>query len=193
MVSNSSGFMAGYLAGTFPGRVGWLLSPRGWRKPTEWHVFALDNGAFTGFDEKEFFGMLSKLDKLVPYRDPLWVTVPDKLKDREETRRLWDVYSPILRSRLDCPLAFVVQDGMTPSDVPKSADLIFVGGSKDWKWDSLEMWTTHFPWVHVGRVNSPKKLWVCHQYGVASCDGTGWFRGDRTQLEGLWDYLEATS
>ena len=46
MVTNSSSMLTGYLAGKYEGRIGWLLSPGGWRNPHSWLGYAMDNGAF---------------------------------------------------------------------------------------------------------------------------------------------------
>jgi hypothetical protein len=118
----------------------------------------------------------------------MWVVVPDWVADRDETLRLWDKHAPALIN-YGMSLAFVAQDGMTVDDVPKEADVLFIGGSTEWKWRHLEMWTSHFKRVHVGRVNTYRLLWLAHEAGAESCDGTGWFRGDRKQLAGLVNYL----
>lgn len=47
-----------------------------------------------------------------------------------------------------------------------------------------------FPRIHVGRVNTERMLWMAHEAGAESCDGTGWFRGDKAQLAGLMRYLD---
>lgn len=90
-------------------------------------------------------------------------------------------------------LAMAVQDGMTADDVPPDAAVVFVGGSTEWKWRNLRHWTTSFPRVHVGRVNTEKYLWRAHEAGAESCDGTGFFRGRREQLDGLIRYLEQST
>jgi hypothetical protein len=73
--------------------------------------------------------------------------------------------------------------------VPSGADVIFVGGTTEWKWRNLRQWTDNFPRVHVGRVNSEKLLWAAHEAGAESCDGTGWMRGGEERLADLWRYL----
>ena len=55
------------------------------------------------------------------------------------------------------------------------------------------MLKSNFKRVHVGRVNTYRLLWLAHEAGAESCDGTGWFRGDRKQLQGLIDYLQESS
>jgi hypothetical protein len=78
---------------------------------------------------------------------------------------------------------------MTPQDVPSDADVIFVGGSTDWKRRTMSMWCEVFDRVHVGRINTERWLWECDEAGAESCDGTGWFRGRQAQLDGLLSYL----
>ena len=195
MPSNNSGMEFGRLAGMFPNRIGWLLSPDGWRTPPEWLPYALDNGAFSAFihrtpwDEAAFLKMLGKAGATHP--KPLWVVVPDVVQDANATLALWRAWAPEIRNRLPrVPLAFAVQDGMFPSDVPHDADVVFVGGTTEWKWRTLPRWTSAFGKVHVGRANSERMLWMAHDCGAASCDGTGWARGGPERLRGLIRYLE---
>ena len=92
-----------------------------------------------------------------------------------------------------CTVVFAVQDGMTVDDVPSNADVIFVGGTTEWKWQTVAMWCKAFQRVHVGRVNEYKRLWMCHDAGAESCDGSGWTRGDQRQFRGLLAYLEEST
>ena len=117
--------------------------------------------------------------------------VPDVVTDSKATFKMWDEWAPIVAEK-GFPLAFAVQDGMTPEMVKASnveAEVIFVGGSTDFKWNTLTSWTDNFPRVHVGRVNGLRDLMRCHRRGVESCDGTGFFRGRRAQLGELITYL----
>lgn len=115
--------------------------------------------------------------------------VPDAVGDKEKTLEMWHKHSPALRA-MGVPLAFAAQDGMTPEDVPADAAIVFIGGTTSWKWRNLRSWTATFPRVHVGRVNTYRLLWMAHKAGAESCDGTGWFRGDKKQLAGLLRYLD---
>src|SRR5690606_19465502 len=83
---------------------------------------------------------------------PRWLLVPDVVADRDATIARWREWEPKLRP-FGFPLAFAVQDGMTAEDVPADADVIFVGGTTDWKWRTVWRWCHDFPRVHVGRVN----------------------------------------
>lgn len=197
MPSNNSGIQVGYLCGKYPKRLGWLMSPDGWRKPPSWMPYALDNGAYGAWvnkkewDEHKFFDLLEKARNST---FPLWVVVPDVVTNRDATIERWHAYYPMVQKILPfTPLAFAVQDGMTPEDVPSNADIVFVGGSFEWKWDTVEMWTKAFPRVHVARVNSERLLWKADLAGAMSVDGTGWLRGGEERLAGLVHYLEVST
>lgn len=196
MPSNNSGIQIGYLCGKHPGRIGWLVSPGGWRQPPTWMPVALDNGAFGAWVNKrewcegEFWDLLETAARWIT---PLWVVVPDVVADREATLQRWNEWAPKIRAFRKWPLAFAVQDGMTPNDVPKDSQVVFVGGTTEWKWRNLRMWTDNFDRVHVARVNSERLLWQSHEAGAESCDGTGWMRGGEDRLKELQHYLEESA
>lgn len=181
MPANHSSATVHYLAGRFPGRLGWLIGPtaRFKTKLRHWIPYALDNDAFSTWSqgrewsEKEWYELL-KWARMSGMK-PCWALVPDVVADKQGTIDRWFKYKEHAIG-FGWPLAFAVQDGMTPEDVPKDADVVFVGGTTEWKWRNLGLWTRQFRRVHVGRVNSLEKLWVCQDFGVESVDGTGWFR-----------------
>ena len=197
MPSNNSGMQIGYLAGKFPQRLGWLISPDGWRKAPSWMPYALDNGAFGAWtngpqwDESAFTSMLEKARS---HFRPRWVVVPDVVADRDATLKMWSKWFPIVKDIIPhVPLAFAVQDGMRKEDVPTNADIVFVGGTTEWKWRNLREWTQNFKRVHVARVNSERLLWMADKAGAESCDGTGWMRGGEDRIEELQRYLEMST
>lgn len=189
MVSNHSGAHVGYLAATYPGKLGHLYSPGGQRGPWPFLPYALDNGAFSmkpRWDADKWRKLLEWC-RWRPQR-PLWVLVPDVVGDAAATVRAWETYSGEA-AQLGVPLAFAVQDGMTKADVPPGAEVVFVGGSTRWKWSTLDGWCSAFRRVHVGRVNSVQRLLRCESLGVESIDGTGWFHDNSRQSRGLLDWL----
>lgn len=183
IMTGNRGAWFGWLAATYPGRIGSLFSPRDWKTPVPFAPHALDNGAFTGFDERGFLSMCEKAKQHTP---PLWIVVPDRIGDRVATLALWDEWEPRLRP-LGWPLAMAMQDGMTPRDF--RGDIAFIGGSYKWKWRNLSMWAD-VPRFHVGRVNTNRHLWQAHEAGAESCDGTGWFRGGKERRDGMLRYLQ---
>lgn len=173
-----------YWAGIYPGRVGVLVGPSYWRKlkMRKWMPFALDNDAFIAYSRKQSWNHPAWSEMLqwakMTGQKPLWVLVPDVVANRQETLSNWKKYAPEAAG-YGWPLAFAVQDGMTPGDVPSDAAVVFVGGTTEWKWRSIPMWTKHFSRVHVGRVNEVYALQICERNGVESADGSGWFKDTR--------------
>ena len=195
MPANQRGFVCGWIAGRFPGRIGHLYSPPGPASLLEVVPFACDNGRYPCWEngrEWDEGGYIEMLDRIFSMGRPSWLLVPDLVGDRDGTLREWDQWAPRLQA-YGVPLAMAVQDGMEPEDVPTEAGVVFVGGSTEWKWRTVRDWCDDFDRVHVGRVNTNGKLWECHEAGAESCDGTGWFRGDQRQLRGLIAYLERSS
>jgi hypothetical protein len=199
MPSNNSSMHLGWLAGQYPGRIGWLLGPTGWRNPHRWLPYGCDNDKFAAtvkrkeWDEVGYLAFIAKVARMSALgRPPRFVLVPDVPFDREGTLIEWAKWAPRLRP-YGWRLAFAVQDGMTQDDVPVDADVIFVGGSTEWKWATVWDWCANNDDVHVGRVNSYRLLWHCHDAGAEYCDGTGWYRGNQEQLAGLERYLKEST
>lgn len=182
MPSNNSGAIIHYWAGAHPGKIGWLVGPSAIRKTKlrPWIPFALDNDAFSAWVHNTTWNEDAWLSMLKTVRQsgfkPLWALVPDVVANAQATIDLWHKHSPVAAS-FGWPLAFAVQDGMTPADIPNEADVVFIGGSTEWKWKTLPMWATCRRRIHVGRVNEVERLWICERYGVESVDGTGWMQG----------------
>lgn len=178
MVANHTSMPIGYLAGRYPGRIGHLYSPGAQRGPYSYMPYALDNGAFAAFTRKEPFDVVA-WRKLLRWATltvpaPLWALVPDVVADRDGTLRAWETYAGDVMAAGMRP-AFAAQDGMTPADVPSEAAVVFLGGSTTWKLASLRTWGAAFPGrLHVGRVNTLRRLMLCYNAGAVSVDGTGW-------------------
>jgi len=199
MPANHSSPMIHYWAGKHPGKMGWLIGPTAMPKTKlrPWMPFALDNDAFSAWskkrewDEHTWLSMMGqvKVSGLVPR----WALVPDVVADRGGTLEKWEKYAPIA-AQFGWDLAFAVQDGMTPADLPDSC-VVFVGGTTDWKWQNLPMWTETGRRVHVGRVNEINKVLWCEELGVESVDETGWMRGTDAgrQARDLAAWVEGTS
>lgn len=192
MPSNNGKAIVHMWAGRYPGLLGHLYSPEGFRGPFPWLPYALDNGKFPVWSkgkEWDADGFLRLCDRAASSgQAPRWVAVPDVVADRERTLHEWGLWAPRLRA-YGWPLTFVVQDGMRVEDVPADADVVFVGGTTKWKRRTVPMWCRAFERVHVGRINTERWLWYCLHHGAESCDGTGWLRGDPVQLAGLERFL----
>jgi hypothetical protein len=144
--------------------------------------YALDNGAFTyfkkglPFDEARYVKMLRTLG-----READWVAVPDIVAGDFESLDL--SVSWLERTLEMAPRALIpVQDGVTPDDVhhflgPRVG--IFIGGdpATNWKEETAPMWgrlgRERGCWVHMGRVNSARRISICQGAGLQSFDGSG--------------------
>lgn len=138
-----------------------------------WLPWAADNGAFNGFDPIRFLKMLA--DFQAKKVDPMWITCPDKVADHTETLRMFMIWSPVIRE-LGFRSAFVLQDGC--DSVPwELVDAVFVGGSTEFKLSRkaariVEKAKTLEKMVHMGRVNSLKRVNYAFDIGCNSIDGT---------------------
>jgi hypothetical protein len=205
MPANSSGWFWHCLARE-TGRIGHLYSPGAQRGPWPWFPYALDNGAFSCWDQEENtfdedrwartepeWLRLLFWSQAAPIR-PRWAIVPDVPGDSAATLDRWARFAPIVQDT-PVPLAVAVQDGMTPGKVKALdpiPDVVAVGGSTAWKWASVEEWCREFPRVHLLRCNMPDRLKYLEAIGCESTDGTGWNRGDRKQTRGLEEWAKTS-
>lgn len=178
----------------FPNSIGWMVSPAANRFGQLRNLpYAIDNGKFAAWRKNEKWNaesFLELVDKCLrsPFK-PRWIVVPDEITNRIGTLKAWTDWSSKLRRLYGLPLAFAAQDGMKPSDVPRDADLVFIGGSTNWKWRNVAHFAAVFPRVHVGRVNWHDKLEYCLRLGIESVDGSGFFRGDQNQKRQLVEFI----
>lgn len=157
--------------------IGHLVCPRS--RNTVWSAkWAADNSAFSGFDEPAWLRML---DRIAHKPGCLFVTVPDWVGNASRTLALYHRYVQEVTSR-GLPPAYVLQDGLghTPG-VPNSARAVFVGGTTEWKLGPVARAFAQEAkrrglWVHMGRVNSARRLRYAQSIGVDSVDGSGFAR-----------------
>lgn len=152
--------------------VGFMATPAphaGWDAP----YVALDNGCFSDrWDVTRWRAWLGRQPTTA-----LFAVVPDVVADATATRRLWDEHAWFVRS-LGHRAAYVLQDGQTVNDVPwDQCDAVFIGGSTAWKLSPdayaliVEAKARH-KWVHMGRVNSLRRMRFARDWGCDSVDGT---------------------
>jgi len=157
--------------------------------------FALDNDAYIAYRNGKPWKVEAWINFLNKIKasglTPRWLLVPDVVGRKIETIESWRYHYPIAK-KYGWPIAFAAQDGMTQSDVPSGAQIVFVGGTTTWKWKSLPMWCENFPRVHVGRVNTFERLQIAERNGAESCDGSGFLRCSfhNPRAEGLRIFIE---
>jgi hypothetical protein len=159
---------------------GWrlMISAKGVLR-TEGFAYALDNGAWTAhangqpFDEVAFLVAFERLGAKADF-----AVVPDVVgggaASLEFSLRWLDRLRPA-----PCPLLLAVQDGMAVADVASLVGPrlgIFVGGTTEWKVNSVAGWGrlagTTGAYLHVGRVNTRKRIVLCTAAGADSFDGS---------------------
>jgi hypothetical protein len=136
--------------------------------------FAIDNGAFAGFERKAFEALLDReYDRRHLCR---FVVVPDVVADARRTLEVFDYWYGRLAQ---WPLALAAQDGLENLPIPWDAiNAIFIGGSTDWKLSRqaaaiIKAAKAMDVWVHVGRVNTPGRFEYFEALGADSIDGSG--------------------
>lgn len=129
-----------------------------------------------------------------------WATVPDVVGDHAATLARWHRFAGWVR-RIGFRPAFVAQNGCTPNDIPDDAGALFIGGipdrpgGPDWKLSNaahacaLEARRRGIP-VHMGRVNSLRRLRIAAQWECDSVDGTLLAFGPDIRLPQLLSWLE---
>ncbi len=152
-----------------------LVSASGeWRH--EGFRYAIDNGAWSAYqqgrpwDQGRFEGVVDALGE-----DADWIVLPDIVCGGLASLDL----SVAWIDRIPGMKLLPVQDGMEPRhvrDLLTRETGIFVGGSVGWKESSLPMWGRlaretgcH---LHIGRVNSIRRITLCSAAGADSFDGT---------------------
>lgn len=157
---------------------GWrlLLSPR--KVKTEGFRYALDNGAWSAFQQNQTIDLAAyerALERFGGAAD--WVVAPDIVAGGMASLALTAEWLPRLRHlRL---VLIAVQDGMTPKDVAPFVGPgigIFLGGSTEWKLGTMQRWGdwAHAMriYFHVGRVNTAIRIRHALRAGADSIDGT---------------------
>ena len=139
-------------------------------------LFAADNGCFVQsekYSDEGYLAWLNKLDR----ESCLFAAAPDVVGDAEKTRDRSYPMLPKIRE-LGFKAAFVIQDGETPDQIRwDELDAIFIGGSTEWKLgpiaaDIASEAKKRGKWIHMGRVNSFKRMRLAAAIGCDSVDGT---------------------
>ena len=157
--------------------IGVMLSFNAGKTSTNGHsMFAADNGCFVQSDKYTDEGFLRWLDKL-DRNSCLFASAPDVVGDAIATRaRAYPMLSKI--RKLGFKAAYIIQDGETAEMIRwDDLDAIFIGGSTEYKLSQCAADITKEAkrkgkWVHMGRVNSFKRIQYAEAIGCDSVDGT---------------------
>lgn len=182
------------------GLLGCILTPKqGNRLPPD-AQWCADNGAFG----KGYPGDSAWLAWLASY--PLearqrcaFAVAPDVVGEAAATATRSAPWLPVIRYALGYPVAYVAQDGLEHLDVPwDQFDVLFIGGTTAWKLSHhahvlIEQAKAHGKNVHMGRVNSHRRITAAHLLGCDSTDGTYIKFGPDVNLPKVLSWLSAVN
>lgn len=159
------------------GTVGFIATPRQGQIPPPGVTWCLDNNCFgkEEFNEDKWWSWLQ--DPRLDRPSCLFATAPDVVGDAEATLERSLPWLPRIRS-LGYPVAYVLQDGSDQHPPPwDDFDVLFVGGTTEFKLgqvarEYVKEAKLRGMFVHMGRVNSLKRLRYAEFIGVDSADGT---------------------
>jgi hypothetical protein len=157
--------------------------------------WAADNDCFQQLDALAFTAMLDRIRGLPGC---LFVTVPDVVGDARATADLFELWAPALERR-GLPVALVAQDGLEllPGWLAGQwhrIDALFIGGTTRWKMSDaarslVDAARDRGKWVHMGRVNSLRRLMYARSIGCDSADGSKFSRWRDTYLPHVLTWL----
>lgn len=175
------------------GHLGWMATPaqgNTWLPGVQW---AADNGCF-GSGYPGDAAWLSWLTEHPDRPQCVFATAPDVIGDAAATWRRSVPFLPAIRD-LGIPAALVAQDGLTADDLDWSAfDALFIGGTTEFKLGAAARGIAaealaRGKWLHMGRVNSFRRLEYARYIGCDSIDGTYLTFGPDTNLPKLLGWL----
>ena len=158
---------------------GLLLTPDRPEKHSGFAGYAIDNGAWGAHQRGEQWSPARWLPLIRAHgRDALWCVLPDIVCGGRDSLALSCWWLPRVWS-LSPRWLVAVQDGMQPEQLRRIVGPrvgVFVGGSTEWKEASMPGWgrlcRERGAWLHVGRVNSARRIAMCARAGADSFDGT---------------------
>lgn len=187
--------------------LGVLLTPNMGNRPClKGTIWAADNGLFAGqgkparpFGEPQFESFKALVARAGADIDGcLFAVVPDAPYDAKGTLARWAEWAPRFRAELprSVPLAFVAQDGMSVDDIPwGELDALFIGGSDGFKETEVEAIVREArrlgKWIHMGRVNSRRRMDIAWAFDCDSADGTYIAFGPSVNLPKVHGWLGA--
>lgn len=155
--------------------VGVLTQPETYHNLPMGVSWAADNGCFaqgTAFRLDKFLDWLGG----IPPDGCLFAVAPDVLADMEATLERSLPVLDVIRG-LGYPAALVAQDGAEHLTLPWEAfDALFIGGTTAWKlsdeaFEVAQAAICRGKWLHMGRVNSAKRVRLAYLWGCDSVDG----------------------
>ncbi|MER5277769.1 hypothetical protein ABT025_18700 [Streptomyces sp. NPDC002809] len=179
------------------GLLGCMTTPAQGNRIPDGALYAADNGKFgKGWPGAErWFDWLENTVARYGADRCLWAVAPDVPFDAAGTLTESLPWLPRIR-QLGIPAAFAAQDGCEHGLVPwDELDVLFIAGSTEWKIgpaaEALAREAkTRGKQVHMGRVNSARRLGIAEWFGCDTADGTYLAFGPDTNLPPLLAWLD---
>jgi hypothetical protein len=140
--------------------------------------YALDNGAWTAFQRGEPFdeaAFVRAVELMGNGAD--WIVLPDIVCGGMASLDFSMAWADRIRGI--APMMIAVQNGMEAEHIRSLIGPsvgVFVGGDSDWKETTLPLWgelcRERGALLHVGRVNSVRRIALCAAAGADSFDGS---------------------
>lgn len=159
------------------GLIGCIVTPKQGNAVPDGSLWCADNGCFSkGYPGDEAWITWLR-DLPWPREQCLFAVAPDVVGDAEATLTRSAPWLPEIRAT-GYRAAFVSQDGLTPETTPwDEFDAMFIGGTDRWKLGLPAALLgreakRRGKWLHMGRVNSSRRLQYAKWIGCDSADGT---------------------
>lgn len=160
-----------------------------------YRYWAADNGCFAKGDKFNLDAYLRWLAALPCQETCLFAVAPDVVGDAVATWQRSAPILPVIRG-LGFKVAYVAQDGLDTATLDWGAfDCLFVGGSTEYKlsedaYSAAREARQRGKWVHMGRVNSFRRIKAAAHNGYHSADGTFLKFGPDKNLPQLLGWLD---
>lgn len=158
------------------GELGFIGTPRQGNRLPEGVRWCADNGCFSErFNEAQWWAYLTRMAPAANRCE--FAVAPDVVGDAAGTLERSRPWLAKIRE-LGYPVAYVAQDGFWATEVPwDEFDVLFIGGSTEFKLGpeaaaAVAEARRRGMQVHMGRVNSRKRMAYAQSIGCTSVDGT---------------------
>ena len=149
-------------------------------------TWAMDNDAFLGFTAEKRTKFERCLEANQHYIGCRFVCAPDVWGNADNTVAWFYQWRQRIRD-YGYPVALVLQDGIERAPfLWEDLDAVFIGGSDTFKLGPIvaayvQEAKRRGKWIHMGRVNSRKRIHYAQAIGCDSVDGTG-FNIERAKI-----------
>lgn len=192
--ANPAGQAARDAMRTSNGLLGFIDTPAQGNRLEPGVPWCADNGVFGGkYPGDDAY--LAWLDRRIQHAGRCdFAVAPDVVGDAQATLTRSAPMLPRIR-QLGYPVALAAQNGLAAHDIPwDQFDVLFIGGDDTFKLgaEARRLVTaahTHGKPVHMGRVNSERRLRYAHHIGCDSADGTYLVFGPQINLPKLLAWL----